>query len=301
MLRRVTWRIVVCSFVAASPLAADVWGEDRPGAEYSLEENLVYARVGDKALLLDAFLPKSDGPHPAVIVIHGGAWRRGNKKRLRFFAKKLVEQGYAAFAINYRLAPEFKFPAQIEDCRDAFRFVVKHAKKYHVDSDRLAVMGYSAGGHLAVLLGVEGVSMSLPPDAAKGGAARVKILRPAAVIAGGAPCDFRLFPQNARTLAYWLGDARAKVPEIYKAASPAAFVTAAASPMFFFHGDRDALVSVKSPKRMVERLKEARVESKLFVVKGSGHILTLFNQEAHQQSIAFLDKLLKPTAKQAKD
>ena len=125
-------------------------------SEYDVREKIVYAQVGERELLLDAFVPKSDGEHPAVLVVHGGAWRSGDRKQLRGYATALAERGFVCFAIDYRLAPQHKFPAQIDDCRTAVKWVRDHAADFKVDSKRLGAIGYSAGGHLVCLLGTTG-------------------------------------------------------------------------------------------------------------------------------------------------
>ena len=84
---------------------------------YTLTNKIVYSNVGDRELLLDAYIPKAEGQYPAVLVIHGGAWRFGDRKQLSNYAQSLAEKGFSCFAIDYRLAPKHKFPAQIEDCR----------------------------------------------------------------------------------------------------------------------------------------------------------------------------------------
>ena len=90
---------------------------------YTLTNDIVYSNISDQELLLDAYIPKAPGKHPAVLVIHGGAWRFGNRKQLSSYARSLAEKGFGCFAIDYRLAPEHKFPAQIEDCRSAVKSV----------------------------------------------------------------------------------------------------------------------------------------------------------------------------------
>jgi acetyl esterase/lipase len=288
-------RSLIC-LVIFQGLACALLAQAPAERKYTREEDLVYARPGGEELRLDAFLPKTPGVHPAVLVIHGGAWRFGDKGQLRTFAAKLASEGYAAFAISYRLAPKHKHPAQIEDCRQAARWIVDNAKKYQVDTERLGAYGYSAGGHLAALLAVEGVP--LPEGAGKqptAPAAKPKVHRLKAVVAGGAPCDLGVMPPNAKTLDYWLGGSRASKPELYKAASPIAHIGKEASPIFFFHGEDDTLVNLRflGPRRMVDRLKEAGVETDLYVVPGAGHVMALLNPLAFQKSVDFLDKHLK--------
>ena len=124
--------------------------------KFEIRNDIVYSKVGDRELLLDAYLPEKGGPSPAVLVVHGGAWRMGNRKQLRGYAEALAKTGFVCFAIDYRLAPEHKFPAQIEDCRSAVKWMRANAAHYKVDPKKLGAIGYSAGGHLVSLLGTTG-------------------------------------------------------------------------------------------------------------------------------------------------
>ncbi|MBW3540154.1 MAG: alpha/beta hydrolase, partial [Planctomycetes bacterium] len=284
---------------APAPLRAD------SALPYRLQRDLTYATRGEERLLLDAWLPTGSGPFPAVLVVHGGAWRSGGKGQLAGYARSLAREGIAAFAINYRLAPRHKFPAQIEDCRDAVRWIRKHAEDFQVDPVRLGALGYSAGGHLVTLLattaakdtGDEGKS---PIDDAAPVVKRQELdLSLQCVCAGGAPCDFRELGSDSRTLAFWLGGSPAEVPELYQAASPAAFVTRKAPPMFFFHGEEDALVPLRSPQRMVEQLRSANVEAELHVVENAGHIATFFNTASVRKSVEFFARHLRPGTQQS--
>jgi len=263
---------------------------------YDVRRNIVYATVGGEKLLLDAYVPKAAGPHPAVLVVHGGAWRMGNKQQLSSIARALAARGKAAFAINYRLAPKHKFPAQIEDCRAAVRWIADNAKQHKVDAKRLGAIGYSAGGHLVALLGAQGVEQ-------EAGKAK-RTLRLRAVAAGGAPCDFRNWPPDAGYLAYWLGGTPRQKPKAYVAASPAAFVTAKSSPVFFYNGETDRLVRPTSARAMADALRKAKVDAEFHLVKGAGHMLAAANRDALTRALKFLDKHLtasgRPAAKQAK-
>jgi acetyl esterase/lipase len=128
-------------------------GGELPGVK-SLRD-LEYARAGEKSLLLDLYLPeKSRHSLPLIIWIHGGAWTGGDKADCP--ARRLLQRGYAVASINYRLSNEAIFPAQIEDCKAAIRWLRAHAKQYGLDADHFGAWGSSAGGHLVALLGTTG-------------------------------------------------------------------------------------------------------------------------------------------------
>jgi triacylglycerol lipase len=169
------------------------------------------------------------------------------------------------------------------------RWLRLHASELKVDPARVGGFGYSAGGHLVALLGAlddaEFREDGVPDDAPS---ARLQ-----AVVAGGAPCDFRTLPANSNRLAYWLGGSRAAKPEAYRLASPAAFVTSDDPPMFFFHGAGDLLVPIRSPQRMVELLASRGVTAEMYIVDGRGHIATVFDSGALERAAVFLDSHLK--------
>ena len=104
--------------------------------EIRIKKDLVYATKDKKDLKLDAYLANGKDPHPSVLVIHGGGWISGSKWQLGRYAAALAKRGINAFAINYRLAPKYKHPAQVEDCRDAVRWLRKNSKKYGGDPKR---------------------------------------------------------------------------------------------------------------------------------------------------------------------
>src|SRR5262249_51489713 len=119
-----------------------------------VEKDLVYGKGGDTDLQLDLAMPKDGaGPFPALVCIHPGSWRQGNRQQLGQTIEVLAGHGYAAVTVSYRLVPTAIFPAQIEDCKAAVRWLRANAKKYKVDPDRIGAIGFSAGGHLACLLG----------------------------------------------------------------------------------------------------------------------------------------------------
>ncbi|MEX2093454.1 MAG: alpha/beta hydrolase [Pirellulales bacterium] len=250
----------------------------------------VYIERDSGPLKADLYVPHGDGPFPAMIVVHGGAWASGTKAQLAGIAKGLAKLGFTTAAISYRLAPQQTFPAQIYDCQAAVRWLRTNAEKYKVDPDRIGGYGYSAGGHLVALLGAlddddEVHETGLAADAPS---ARLQV-----VVAGGAPCDFRVLPADSQRLAYWIGGTPAEKPDAYKQASPTNFVTSDDPPMYFFHGGADNLVPPRSPLRMVERLKEVGVPVEFYEVPGAGHMGAVVDPTALQHAMAFANRYLK--------
>lgn len=274
--------LVVCAlFLGAVACAAE--------PTVNIVRNREYVKRDSGPLAMDLYVPRGEGPFPGVLVVHGGAWTIGTRMQLAAIANALAEHGYTAAAISYRLAPKHTFPAQLDDCQAAVRWLREHATEFKVDPARLGGFGYSAGGQLVALLGtmndVDYREQGVPADAPS---ARLQ-----AVVAGGAPCDFRVLPENSKQLSYWLGGTRGAKPEAYRVASPAAFISTDDPPMFFFHGAKDLLVPVHSPQRMVALLTEAGVTAQMHTIQDAGHLDALFDRETMEMVIAFADKHLK--------
>lgn len=270
------------------PLQQDAEPATETNAEYVVHEAIPYAMVGDRELLLDALIPTAAGPHPAVLVIHGGAWRGGDRKQLRGYAKRLASMGFSCFCIDYRLAPEHKFPAQIDDCRTALQWVRQHADQYRVDPTRIGAIGYSAGGHLVALLATSGEAPS-----ADNGQIDSRIQAGAA---GGAPTDFRQFDDNGAWAEYWMGGDLDEVPEKFQQASPVVFVDPSDPPLFFFNGTADETVAVSWTEPCYEALRQAGVRTEMHLVEDAGHIFAAINPGAVERACEFLkDVLLDPS------
>lgn len=129
--------------------------------------NVIYGNAGGQALLLDAYIPDG-GPHPGVVVIHGGGWAYGDKRAMDFEGNDLARAGFAAFVVDYRMAPpggHWHAPVALDDVRTAVRWVRQNADKYGVDPTKVGALGNSAGGNLAMMLGTTGTAGSDRADA----------------------------------------------------------------------------------------------------------------------------------------
>jgi triacylglycerol lipase len=199
-------------------------------------------------------------------------------------ARTLTRAGYVVVSIDYRLAPGSKFPAQLEDCRDAWRWMSGMAGEWQIDTQQMALYGYSAGAHLACLVG-----LAIPDK-------DPEWVRPRAIIAGGAPCDFEWIDAHSKALAYFLGGSRAEHPDKYQAASPVHYVSADDPPVLLYHGEIDTLVPLVSPRRLESQLQRAGIRCELVVSPGRGHIAAFFDPEAPRRAIAFLDEVLPRVA-----
>lgn len=250
-----------------------------------VQQEVCYSTVGNRQLLCDIYQPEGDQLRPAVLVVHGGAWRSGNRKQLRGYADALAKRGCVCFAIDYRLAPKDKFPAQIDDCRAAVKWIRENAKTYNVDSNRLGAIGYSAGGHLVTLLATTG-----EPASEQNGNVNTRLQ---AVAAGGAPTDFRFFPDNGKWAEYLMGGDLTTAPQNFQAASAAAFADKNDAPTFFFNGTADQLVPLLWTKSAHEALKQAGVATEMHTIDGADHMQAARNKEALAKAYDFLTKQLE--------
>lgn len=270
--------------------------------DLEVKRDIEYGKGGEKSLKLDIIQPKKkpEKPMPVLVFIHGGGWRGGNKnsgvRKLMPFAR----QGYFCATIDYRLSHEAKFPAQIEDCKCAIRFLRSKAKEYNLDADRIGVWGSSAGGHLVALLGTSGGVKELE---GKGGHEEfssavqavcdwygptdlVKIVEGGSHARAGNPVELLL------------GGPVAENEEKAKLASPVTHVDKNDPPFLIMHGDKDPLVPLSQSKLLSEKLKVAGVKTELVVIEGAGHGGFKFNAPEINRKIAdFFDKHLKKKAK----
>lgn len=257
--------------------------------EFEKHGAIEYASGKNYRLTLDVYVPEGEGPFPAVIAVHGGAWRSGTKINWIRHAWKLAEAGFVVVAINYRHAPQFPFPAQIHDCKAAVRWMRIHADEYKIDPDRIGGIGYSAGGHLVAMLGTSDSSDGLEGDVPEN--ERRVSTRLQAVAVGGAPCDLNFIDEDSHALDYWLGAPRSAAPEIWKQATPATYLTADDPPFHFFHGTRDAMVTGESSQSLHEKILALGIESEM-VTYDNGHFGLFSRVEALDPVITFFHRHL---------
>ena len=276
------------------------WQAGVEALPFEIRERLTYGP--NERNDLDLFLPKDDGKslRPAVIVIHGGAWRSGSKRQLRNLAELFARRGYVAAAINYRLAPKWSYPAQLDDCQRAVRWLRKNAKEFRVDTKRFGAAGASAGGHLSLLLGTREVRDDSDPEL-KGISSKVQC-----ILSIFGPTDFTderyiqasRNPVAGRALVDFLGKPYDEAPELWKEASPIHHVSPDDAPTFIIHGDQDPLVPLDQSVKFAEALKKAGIDVQIVVIKGMGHGPTTPEQreefmKAVGQALEFFDKHLK--------
>lgn len=233
------------------------------------------------ALQADLYRPDGPGPFPVVLMVHGGGWRSGSRDEFYItnLCKGLVDAGYACFSASYRLAPAARYPAPLDDLRQALRWIHQQGPAHGLDPARTGAWGYSAGAHLVALLGTEPQTDSQ--------AARLR-----AVVAGGTPADLRLWP-NSEMVTGLIGQTLREAPERWAEASPVTHVSASSTPFYLYHGRLDTLVEPIQAESLAAALRQAGVPVELHFLEFSGHLLAgALPGAAATAGVAFLDRYL---------
>ena len=286
--------------IFAADLAQSAEGRRRRADSSNVDvfRDLVYEQVGGRTLRLDIYSPKTiTGPLPVVLWIHGGHWARGTKEQRQPF--DLMAHGYAVVSIEYRLSGEAPFPAQIEDCKAAVRWLRANAATYHLDPDHIGAWGHSAGGYLGALLGTSGGVAALEGN---GGNLNYSS-RIQAVCTMSAPADIASFYEEVSKgesgparraksfIEQYLGGSEDQRMTLAKAASPTTYVSKDDAAFLILHGENDMSIPVSQSQEFAEKLKAAGVEATLEVAEGRGHGVGAPNFAAEITS--FFDKYLK--------
>ncbi|MBN2307792.1 MAG: alpha/beta hydrolase [Candidatus Hydrogenedentes bacterium] len=253
-------------------------------------KDIEYGNVGGRALLLDLYLPlDTHGPVPGLIFIHGGGWKKGDRKDYLYYTAKYAEQGYAAATISYRFSGEAPFPAAVEDAKCAVRWMRANAAEYGIDPDAIAVLGGSAGGHLAMMVGY---SSDVPELEGDGGHAGVSS-RVQAVVNLYGPSDLTAeIAKDSGEVRSFLGVGYAEAPELYAKASPLTYLSKDDPPTLILHGTIDELVPVEQSDVLAQKLEALGVPVVYDRLEGWPH--TMDRAEAvNERCRFFMDRFFK--------
>ncbi|MCC6539291.1 MAG: alpha/beta hydrolase fold domain-containing protein [Bryobacterales bacterium] len=256
--------------------------------------NVEYSRVGEP-VAMDIYRPKTKGPHPAVLAIHGGGFRGGRRQSYAALCIRLAERGYVAATASYRLSPKHQFPAALEDVKAAVRHLRANAAKYNVDASHIGVTGASAGGTLALLLGSLG---GLPHYEGTGPHLDQSSKVQAVVNYFGATDFTRIYDRGgdaADVLPLWLGGDQKHARRAHIESSALYWVTPASAPTLTVHGTRDPLVPYDHGLWITTRLQEASVEAAMETMLDAGHGFRGADAErAEARLMLWFDRYLKP-------
>lgn len=298
---------LACGLVLLDACAQDKGAPKRPTLPkgFTAEYDVKYVPDGDSAQALDIFYPEGavEKSRPLLVWIHGGGWQGGSKNSPPWLGQ--LPRGYIVASVEYRFSQKAKFPAQIQDCQAAIRWLRANAAKYHIDPQRVGVGGASAGGHLAALVGTSGGKNAFP----KIGGNEEQSDRVQAVLDIFGPTNFwTVIKQaeanpNVKNIFKWnqgdpysnlIGGKLGEDQEKCDAVSPVHYVSKDNPPFLIFHGDHDTLVPYAQSVELADKLTKVGVPVTLQKLPGAGHGGAQFALPGViKLGIAFLDKHLQ--------
>ncbi|RYJ36560.1 esterase [Flavobacterium anhuiense] len=253
--------------------------------------DLVYNQEQDRVLHFDAFVNTKKKKNPAVIMIHGGGWRSGNKNQMQFLGAAIAAKGYSCFAIEYRLSLEAKYPTGVIDVKNAIKFIKDNAAKFNVDPNKIAVLGCSSGGQMAALIGTTNTN-SLFEDKNFKSRSSSKVH---AIIDVDGVLAFK-HPESSEgdMAAFWLGGKSDEIPENWKNASALSHTDKNTPPILYicssiprFHAGRD---------NMIQILNQYKIYNEVQTIPDSPHSFWFYDPwftQTISYSVRFLDKIFK--------
>ncbi len=275
-----------------------------PGVRF--EEGLDYCKISEtRSLKLDVARPQGKGPFPTIVLIPGGGWLSEGRVFKRPLQFDLAARGYVAVSVEYRGAPTSPFPTQLYDVKSAVRWLRANAARFEIDSNRLAAVGYSAGGNIASLLG-----LTTPRDRLEGAAGDLKqSSQVSLVVSHYGISDFAalydghcLAKPLTRERVYvklvldtFLGGPPLMFADVYRKASAVSYARKDAPPMLLLHGTEDKVIPLSQSQALRDRLVKEGVPVTLEEIKGGGHDYAgNFEEAANKVMFRFLEQHLKP-------
>ncbi len=238
--------------------------------------------VGSALTTYTVTRPPGTGKLPAVLLIHGGGWQKGNPEQMERFTPHILGSGWAVINAGYRLAPDAIWPAQREDMHALFADISQRADALGIDATRIAVLGYSAGAHLGLVAGTD-------PNP--------RVPRPVALALGAGPYDLRNYTGSPLVRTFLGGPPSIVGPEIYADASPLLDVDGQTPPTYLWHGTWDVTVSIDQSRDLASALGRVHVAHQLRERFGRGHITNFLVDDDEWKNIhAFLRPYLNPAS-----
>ena len=259
--------------------------------QVKIKDGIVIGKAGSRALEADLFLPPIDTKErPAILIVHGGGWREGDRKQLRGYAILLARQGFVTLSTSYRLSAEAVWPAQIQDVNCALRYLRANSESLGIDSERIGISGNSAGGHLALMAGAKNKTFE-----GQGGnnneSSRVK-----AICAIYPPARIKKLDNTDpldNAFLVLMGE-EAKQSD-YDKASPINYINKDYLPTMLIHGSKDNVVSLRDTNDLYEKLIANKVPSEIHIFSEEDHAFDGKNEYgrvvADLQSLFFLKYL----------
>ncbi len=246
--------------------------------------NINFATPAGVPLNMEVYQPSKVGKYPAIVFIYGGAWQNGNSSVNPEFNRYMAARGYTVFAIDYRHAPQYKFPAQLDDVRFALNFIRDRATEYEADTDKMVLFGRSAGAHLAMLAAYE-------PDAPPIRAV-VNYYGPVNLTQGyNEPPNPD--PINSRAvLQAFLGGSPQQLPKLYQTASPINYVKPNLPPTLLIYGSRDHVVEARFGRQMYNKLRDQNTAVFLEIPWAEHSFDAIFNGVSNQLALYYTERFI---------
>lgn len=233
--------------------------------------DIIYKQLDSISLKLDIYKPKNlKAASPALIFIHGGGWSKGDKSDYLSYLVDYAKKDYVTVTVSYRLSGDASFPAAVRDVKDAVRWIRSNSEKYMINPDKIAVIGGSAGGHLAMMLAYsdENEFTDECPDSIN--------CKVQAIVNIYGPTDLTTeYARNREECLQFIKKTYQEAPNIYKAASPRTYISANDPPTLIFHGTIDSLVPVSQSDSLHNWLNQAGVPNEYHKLKGWPHSMDL--------------------------
>ena len=254
--------------------------ESHLSGDILMDSNVVYTSYGERRLLLDVFYPRNKNKlYPAVIFVHGGGWRSGDRSQQKPMAQEIAFAGFVTVQIEYRLSPEALYPAAIHDLKSAVRWIRANGGKYNVDTNSIAILGCSSGGHLASMLGVTNSNMKFEGygnylDHSSNVQAVINIdgiLDFTDPAESGKDQD----PEKPSVGKSWLGYSYKERPEIWREASPINYVDENTPPFLFINSSTDRFHAGR--EILIEKLNKYQTYSEIHTFPDTPHSFWFFH------------------------
>ncbi len=296
------WSRFLTVAVCALSFVMEGVAQQAPAEQFALISDVQFCSGGGKPLLMDILIPEHRivSPTPVVLWIHGGSWEHGDKNA-HSGAAFLANAGFVTATLSYRLSDESPFPAAIEDCKCAIRFLRANASGYGIDAERIGVGGSSAGGHLSELVATADSTAGLEGN---GGWQNISSKVQAAASYFG-PSDLSAqFPTDTvPVIVKFLGGTEKEKPDLYRTASPISYVSKGDPPLLLVHGDKDDGVPFEQSARMAEAYRQMGLPVVFIPVQNMGHDfqhigdapMALSVDVIHQKTVEFFTQYLAST------
>lgn len=244
----------------------------------TIKNNIIYYQEGERKLHLDLFIPESlNKKMPCIIIIHGGGWRSGHKEMEWVIASNIASKNFVTATIEYRLSTEALYPTAVLDIKNAILWIKKNSEKFSIDSNKIILMGQSAGGQLAALAGVTSGIKKFEPALLKNTTKVFAIIDIDGVLDMTTPTESGkdTIPSKPSAAKMWLGFSYKEKPELWKEASPLTYISKNTPPMLFinssiprFHAGRD---------EAIEMLKRYNIYYEVHTLENTPHTFWLFD------------------------